>query len=78
MRIGDFVANANVRMVRHLLRALVEGNAVGGDAFVSQTTSTMTRQEPTIRRPGVAPSSFAKASSGSTAYLLTWSSRSER
>ena len=35
MQIGDFVANANVRTVRRLLRALVEGNAVGGDAFVS-------------------------------------------
>ena len=35
MQIGDFVANANVRTVRRLLRALVEGNQVGGDAFVS-------------------------------------------
>ena len=35
MQIGDFVANANVRTVRRLLRALVQGNAVGGDAFVS-------------------------------------------
>ena len=35
VQIGDFVAKANVGTVRRLLRALVEGNQVGGDAFVS-------------------------------------------
>jgi len=35
MQIGDFVATANVRTVRRMLRALVEGDTVGGDAFVS-------------------------------------------
>ena len=35
MQIGDFVATANVRTVRRMLRALVEGEAVGGDAFLS-------------------------------------------
>ena len=78
MQIGDFVATANVRTVRRMLRALVEGDTVGGDAFVSRDFLDHDAPGADNSPPRVAPSSFAKASNGSTPYLPAWSLRGGR